>query len=273
MSLTPSLQMTLALGLGVLVQTAAHHLKLPGILLLLATGVLCGPAGFHVIDPHSFSGATLDTMIAYAVAVILFEGGLALSLPRLSEGSKAVRGLLIIGPLVTLAGAIATVSYFLGWPLKIAFLFGTLVVVTGPTVVTPLLKRMAIHDKVASILEAEGILIDAVGAVLATVGLTVALSSDHTLFDGGFVFIESLAFGTLAGGVLGWTFHQILSREWIPHDLEKVTTLCVMISLFQVCNLFIHESGVAAVIAAGAVMAHFDPKNYEDVCAFKEQLI
>ena len=171
----------------------------------------------RLIDPHSFSDSTLDTMIAYAVAVILFEGGLALSWPRLAEGSKAVRGLLTIGPLVTLAGAMATVSYFLHWPLKIAFLFGTLVVVTGPTVVTPLLKRMAIHDKVASILEAEGILIDAVGAVLATVGLTVALSSKHTLFDGGFAFIESLTFGTLVGGLLGWGLHQILKREWIPH--------------------------------------------------------
>ena len=265
-------QIALALGLGVALQSLAFHLRLPGIVLLLVGGVFFGPEGFGLLNPKDIGEELMHGLTSFAVAVILFEGGLALDFKRLRSATKVIRNLITIGALITLGGAMLTAHVIMGWSWMISFLFGTLVIVTGPTVVGPLMHRMNVKRNLSSVLEAEGVLIDAVGAIIATVGLTVALSAQADVMSGGLTFLESLLVGSLVGGGAGVLLTEMLAYNLIPHHIEKIAILCVVVLLFQVSNALMHESGIAAVIAAGAMLAHKDSKSYIELREFKEQL-
>lgn len=166
----PGLTIGLALALGMIAQALAYHLRVPGIVLLLAAGVLLGPDGAGLIHPGAL-GPALNILTGFAVAVILFEGGINLKFRRLRRAQRSIRQLILAGGAVTVAGGAAATHLIMGWPWKTALLFGTLVMVTGPTVINPLLKRLKVRRSVATVLEAEGVLIDAVGAVVAVVAL------------------------------------------------------------------------------------------------------
>src|SRR5680860_178546 len=142
---------------------------------LLLVGTLLGPDVANVVRPDTLGGA-LDILVGLSVAVILFEGGLNLSLSRLRREARAIRLLITVGAAVTAAGAAVAGAWFMDWPWPIAITFGTLVVVTGPTVITPLLRRVRVKKNVSTILEAEGVLIDPIGAILAVVALELALT-------------------------------------------------------------------------------------------------
>jgi NhaP-type Na+/H+ or K+/H+ antiporter len=266
------LQLSIALSLAVIIQIVAHHIKIPSIIMLLITGVVCGPECLAILDPHKLGQPLIHGMISFAVAIILFEGGLALDIKRLRREKQVIRNLISIGALMTLCGTLLSTHYILDWKWKQSFLLSTLVVVTGPTVVTPLLKRMKVKHHIASILEAEGVLIDAVGAIIATVGLTVALSAQGSMLQGGLAFIETLAVGIILGGITGAIIHVFLGHNLIPSHIEKMSVLGLMIGLFQASNYLIHESGVAAVISAGVYLAAQKNNDYQELKEFKEQL-
>ncbi|MDH4023661.1 MAG: cation:proton antiporter, partial [Gammaproteobacteria bacterium] len=170
----PGLTIALALVAGLTAQTAAHHLRLPGIVLLLVTGALLGPDALAIIRPDEVRAA-LPHLVSFAVAVILFEGGLNLEIRRLRRASGVIQRLITIGSAVTLAGATLAAHFALGWTWLISFLFGTLVIVTGPTVVAPLVRRIRLQKDLRTILEGEGVLIDPIGAIFAVVMLDVLL--------------------------------------------------------------------------------------------------
>jgi hypothetical protein len=137
----PELTVALALAAGILAQSVSRLLRLPGIVLLLACGALLGPEALGWIEPRSL-GDGLFGIVDFGVAVILFEGGLNLEWSRLKRQEAAIRRLITRGALVTWVGAAVLASLALGWPLELAVLFGALVVVTGPTVIQPLLRDM-----------------------------------------------------------------------------------------------------------------------------------
>ena len=174
----PGLTIALAMAMGMIAQAVGHHLRVPGIVLLLAVGVFFGPDGLGVIRPEAL-GPALHILTGFAVAVILFEGGMNLKMSRLRHAQDSIRRLIVFGGLVTAAGAAAATHLIMAWPWRNAILFGTLVMVTGPTVIQPLLKRLKVKRSVATVLEAEGVLIHAVGAVVAMVALEAALSPAH----------------------------------------------------------------------------------------------
>ncbi|MFT5993458.1 MAG: NhaP-type Na+/H+ or K+/H+ antiporter, partial [Bradymonadia bacterium] len=142
---TPELTLGIALAAGMVSQSVAHHLKVPGIVILLAVGVLLGPDVLHLIDPSTL-GTGLNALVGFAVAIILFEGGLSLRLSRLRAGGPAIRQLLTVGALVTAVGGALAAKFCLLWPWRTSLLFGTLIIVTGPTVVTPLLRRLKVQQ-------------------------------------------------------------------------------------------------------------------------------
>lgn len=144
-------------------------------MLLLALGMLLGPDGANVIRPAALGGG-LPIIVGLAVAVILFEGGMCLQLGALQEQARPIRRLITIGALVTAVGGTLAAMVFMGWDLRLCILFGTLVIVTGPTVITPLLRRIRVQERVSTILEAEGIFIDAVGATVAVVTLEIVVA-------------------------------------------------------------------------------------------------
>ncbi|MBE0567258.1 MAG: cation:proton antiporter, partial [Krumholzibacteria bacterium] len=266
----PALVVALALAAGVLAQLLARHLRVPGIVVLLAVGVVLGPDALGIVTPGAL-GPALGALTGFAVAVILFDGGLNLNFRRMRGQAPVIQRLLTVGVVVTTAGAALAARLLLGWPWTPALLFGTLVIVTGPTVVTPLLRRIRVRRNVETILETEGVLIDAVGAVVAVVALEIALGDP--VAAGAISAPTRLAVGLLVGAV-GGAFIALLLR-WpraVPEGHENIFTLALALAIYQVSNAFTAESGIMAAITAGAVVGNAGARGQRELREFKEQL-
>jgi len=269
----PGLTLALAFAAGMLAQTIAHHIKIPGIILLLATGVILGPDVVNIIQPSSL-GSALTIIVGFSVAVILFEGGMNLRISRIKRERRAIQHLITIGAIVTAVGAFISVKLFLNWEWRSALLFSTLIIVTGPTVITPLLKRLKLKLSVSTILEAEGVLLDAIGAIIAAVTLEIVLSPEHLDFGKGFLYIIfRLAIGIALGIVSGFIIAKMLKyKNLIPEGLENVFTLSMIFAIYQVSNYLTHESGIVAVTIAGLVVGNHEIQGHQDLRNFKESI-
>ncbi|MDH3214660.1 MAG: cation:proton antiporter [Candidatus Krumholzibacteria bacterium] len=270
---SPALTVALALAAGIIAQSIARHLRLPGIVILLGVGALLGPDGLGVLRPSALGEAT-HILVEFAVAVILFEGGLNLEWRRLRAEGVTIRRLVWLGALVTALGGMLVVHWVLGWSWRLSILFGTLVVVTGPTVITPLLRRIKIKRNLETVLEAEGVFIDAVGAILAVVALEVALSPTGSSLAIGFVGVPSrLVFGAIFGLVGGLLIAALLRfRGVVPEGLENVFTLSLALALYQLSVTLVPETGITSVIVAGFVVGNARTPVHRELKEFKEQL-
>ena len=208
------------------------------------------------------------------VAVILFEGGMNLEIKRLRGEALAIRKLITIGALVTAVCATLLAHYLIGWDWRIAVPFGTLVVVTGPTVVTPLLRRIRVNHKLHTVLEAEAVLIDPIGAVFAVVALEVVLSHELGTAAWGLLGIPSrILFGTVMGIVGGYVMAKLIAIErFIPEGLESVFTLSMLVVLFEVTDAILPEAGIMAAPIAGMVVGNMPSRPSRELKEFKEQL-
>ena len=269
----PALTVAIALAAGMMAQSLAHHLRIPGIVLLLATGVLLGPDVSNIVQPAVLeSGLTI--MVGFAVAVILFEGGMNLRIDRIRRESRTIWLLLTLGALVSAIGGTLAAKTFLDWDWKISVLFGTLVIVTGPTVVTPLLRRIKVRHSVGTVLEAEGVFLDAIGAIVAVVALEVALSTTGESFSEGILHVVfRIGTGTLFGMVGGFTLVSLLRfRNLVPEGLENVFTLSLVFVLYFTANELQPESGLVAVTVAGLMVGNSKTVVDRELKEFKEQL-
>jgi NhaP-type Na+/H+ or K+/H+ antiporter len=269
----PTLTVAFAMAAGMVGQSLAYHIRIPGIVILLVAGVALGPDVAGIIQPASL-GPALGLLTGFAVAVILFEGGMNLKVSRLRREQRSIRQLITIGAAVTVAGGTLGSWYILEWNWQISFLFGTLVMVTGPTVINPLLRRLKVKRSVSTILEAEGVLLDAIGAVVATVALEAALSpASPNLLTWLWHIVSRLGFGGLLGLCIGYVLVILLrSRNLIPDGVENVFTLCIVLALFQGANAIVPESGIASVTTAGIVVGNFSSETQQALAKFKEEL-
>ena len=252
-----SLALGLAMFVGVLAQGLARHLRVPGIVLLLTAGVILGPDVVNLIHPETL-GTALSAFVGFAVAIILFEGGLSLNIKKLRQQAKPIRRLVSIGAVCTGIGATLTVHWCMGWDWRLSVLFGTLVIVTGPTVITPLLRRVKVRQDLEVILEAEGIFIDAVGATIAVVALEAVLAPPgDTVFASIYGIAVRMGVGTVVG-LGGGMFLAILLRwrKVVPDGLANILGLATAVALFQISNQFAEESGIVAVIVAGVLVGN-----------------
>jgi len=268
-----ALTVSLALLFGIIVHSLSQHLRIPSIVLLLGAGALLGPDILGWIKPESVN-FVMPAMIGYAVAVILFEGGMNLELKRLRRESAALRRLVTIGAVVTAIGGTFAAKVIMAWDWNIAVLFGSLVIVTGPTVITPLLRRIKLNQNLNTLLEGEGVLIDPIGAIIAIGVLEVVLhpSQQSFLFSIYSAFLR-IGIGTLLGIAGGFIIVLFLRpRNLIPEGLENVFTLAAVLALFQLSDATIPESGIAAVTIAGLVVGNFGRRVLRDLREFKEQL-
>lgn len=267
------LTLALALAAGVLGQAVARHLRLPGIVILLALGWLLGPDALGWIEPQAL-GHGLFELVELAVAIILFEGGLNLEGSRLRRSQLAIRRLVTLGALISFIGGMAAAQYLLGWPPVQAALFGSLVVVTGPTVIGPLVSELRLQPRLATVLEAEGVLIDPVGAILAVLILGLALVPDpSSLATGGLGVLAQLAFGGAAGVVGGFALAGLLRvRKLIPDGFENIFALAFVLLLFVGSNTIVPTSGILAVPIAGVVVGNLKTRVERDLKEFKDQL-
>lgn len=269
----PALTIALAAATGMIAQLVARHVRIPGIVLLLATGLLLGPDGLGAVRPGVL-GASLHSLVGFAVAVILFEGGMNLRIDRLRKEARSIRQLVTLGALVTAVGAALAAWLILPWSWEISILFGTLVMVTGPTVITPLLRRIKVKERVATVLEAEGILVDAIGAITAVVALEVVISPDRLSFaSGAWPLLSRLGSGALLGVAGGLAITALLRFERVvPEGLENALTLALVIALFQSSNALMPETGILSVIVAGIVVGNSSSRVLVELREFKEQL-
>lgn len=259
--------------LGVFAQWVAWRLKLPSILLLLLFGFVAGPVtGF--IEPDLLFGESLFPLVSIFVALILFEGGLSLKLAELRATGNVVQRLISIGALVTWFLTSAAAVYILDLDLTLSVLLGAVTLVTGPTVVIPLLRLVRPKGRVASVLKWEGILIDPVGAVLAVLVFEAIIAGRFhevpSMAAAG--ILKTFLMGTLIGGAGALAIILFLRHYLIPDFLQSPVTLMSVVGVFTASNLMQAESGLLAVTVMGIVLTNQKFVDIKHIIEFKENL-
>lgn len=273
--------------LGILAQWVAWKTKTPAILPLILIGLIVGPVSTLVSEDGTkwlepiwngeegvFPGESLFYFVSLAIAVILFEGGLTLRKSEVGNIGPVIIKLISVGVLVTFFGAGLAAHFIYGFSWQISFLFSSLIIVTGPTVISPILRNIPLKKHVSSILKWEGILIDPIGALIAV------LMYEFIRVEGGQDFTQTalIEFGKiiLFGFTFGFTFAHILvlliKRNVIPHYLLNVFNLATVLGVFVLADTFAHESGLLAVVVMGMVMGNKDLPNIKELLYFKESL-
>ncbi|MEO0948593.1 MAG: cation:proton antiporter [Cyanobacteria bacterium J06641_5] len=269
-----TLQIVIAVCAGISAQVLGESLKLPGIVFLLLFGILLGSDVSGVLHPSEL-GVGLEAIVALSVAVILFEGGLNLELRDLGRVSSSLQRLVTLGTLIVLLGG-GMAAHWLGefpWPL--AFLYASLVVVTGPTVVGPLLKQVNVDRQVATLLEGEGVLIDPVGAILAVVVLDTILNSNAGAIAEvlqGLLLRSAVgaAIGVGGGALLGLLLKRVIS--FLSEDLKNLVVLAGVWGIFGLSQTIRSESGLMAMVVAGIVLRALSIPQERLLLRFKGQL-
>ncbi|MGL5047875.1 MAG: cation:proton antiporter [Shewanella sp.] len=257
--------------LSLLCQWLGWKLRLPAILPLLLCGLTLGP-GLGLLNPDAIFGDLLFPIISLGVAVILFEGALTLNFKEIKDHGRMVTHLVTIGTVITWACISTATFYLLDFSWEIALLFGALVVVTGPTVIVPMLRSIRPKSQLASILRWEGIVIDPIGALLAVLVfeyITVAGNpTAHVLYALGSMLSLGLGLGAGAGYLTG----QILRRNLLPHYLRNTAVLTLMLGVFVGSNLLQEESGLLTVTVMGIWLANMRGVDIAAILEFKETL-
>jgi NhaP-type Na+/H+ or K+/H+ antiporter len=260
-------------GLGVAAQWLAWRLKLPAIVLLAAAGLMVGP-GLGLIDPGEAFGDYFRPVVSLCVAIILFEGGLSLQLRELKVAAVGVRRLVYFGaPLAWVFSSLC--AHYVGgltWP--VSLVFGAIMVVTGPTVIVPLLRQAALNRRTASYLKWEGILNDPIGALLAV------LVFQFFIFQGegsgwgevaqglGFAIASSLVLGLLGGWLIGSAFREGL----VPEYLKSPVLLGLVLVVYALSDLIQKEAGLLTVTIMGIVVGNMNLPGIGDMKRFKEYI-
>jgi NhaP-type Na+/H+ or K+/H+ antiporter len=251
-------------------QTVAARLSIPSIVILLVTGVAAGPDGAGLLNPAVFGAARSD-LVALAVTVILFEGGLALRLEDLRQQQRSLTLLLTAGGLVSMIVGATAAHHLLDIPWTLAVLYGALVIVTGPTVVTPLLSRLTLDRPVRELLISEGVLIDPIGATVAIVAADYVVGSSHMWQAGWLVFLR-LGVGGVLGAGAGVALAAVLRRGWIPDDLRNPVVLGAVLLMAALASRLSSEAGLMAAVVQGVVMANAGLRELGRLRQFKEEL-
>ena len=271
------------LVLSVAAQWLAWKIKVPAILPLIIIGLLLGPFstlfienGEKLLDGDQiFSGDLLFSFVAISVGVILFEGGLTLKLKEIRHQVGVVRNLLIIGPIVTLLLGGLAAHYLIGLNYRLAFLFGALIIVSGPTVVIPILRNVRPNEKINNVLKWEGILIDPIGAVIAVLVYEFIQNASFHNEDTFEVFKEffiTIASGIFVGGLAGLFLKWALEKNRIPGYLKNVFALGLVIFAFTFAELLQHEAGLMAATFMGILLANIQVEDLKKILSFKEDV-
>lgn len=272
----PLLGLAFIVTLGTAAQWLAWRLKVPSILLLLVSGFIAGPLT-GLLNPDALLGDLLFPVVSLSVSLILFEGALGLNFAEIRDVRMPVRRLISIGALVTWVLAALAAYYILGLSGHMATLLGALVIVSGPTVVGPLLKHVRPVSRPNSVLKWEGILIDPIGVIVAVLVFEAILAGDlggltEPNVESLMVFIETLLAGTIIGAVAALAIIVPLRRYWIPDALQNTVILSIVVAAFAVANNMRHESGLLAVVVMGVVIANQRWVPIRHIVEFKENL-
>ena len=275
--------------LGILAQWFAWKLKIPAILPLLLIGLLVGPISAEFLSSNGtkwiepiwngeeglFAGKNLYYFISLSISIILFEGGLTLKFKEIKNvGPLVITKLITLGSLVTFFGAAVGAHFIFSLSWEMSFLFSSLIIVTGPTVITPILRNIPLRKDISAILKWEGILIDPIGALVAVLVfefISVGAGQEYTktaLVEFGKIVLFGSTFGFTFAHALNFT----INKKWIPHYLLNVVSLASVLGVFILSDTFAHESGLLAVVIMGMVLGNSKSSYLKDLLYFKESL-
>lgn len=259
--------------IGIVAQWVAWRLRLPSILVLLLAGFIAGPVtGF--LHPDELLGDLLSPVVSISVGIILFEGGLSLKLPELSEIGTVVRRFITVGVLVTWVLATGAAYVLLQLDFSLSILLGAILTVTGPTVILPLLRDIRATGRVQAILRWEGILIDPVGVMLAVLVFEVIVVSDLQQATAQVItgLLLTLGVGAILGVGLALLLTAFMRRYWIPDYLQNAVVVMVVVAGFVISDLIQPEAGLLTVTVMGIVMANQKVTPVRHIVEFKENL-
>ena len=273
--------------LGIIAQWFAWRLKLPAILPLILIGLLVGPIatlytddGSKLIEPvwngekGLFPGEGLYYFLSLAISIILFEGGLTLKRSEVKNVGPVITKLITVGTIVTFFAGGFTAHFLFDLSWKISFLFSALIIVTGPTVITPILRNIPLKKDISAVLKWEGILIDPIGALVAVLVfefISVGEGQAYTktaLID----FGKIILFGSTFGFAFAHALAFVIRKKYVPHYLLNVVSLSVVLLVYVESDIMAHESGLLAVVVMGMVMGNMDLPNLKELLYFKESL-
>ena len=269
-----SLIMVGIVALGVGAQWLAWRTKLPAIVLLATAGLIVGVSALGWVNPSDTFKELLRPMVSLCVAIILFEGGLNLHIHELREAAAGVKRLVYVGAPVAFISCSLS-GHFIGglsWP--VSLVFGAILVVTGPTVIMPLLRQAGLNRRTASYLKWEGIVNDPIGALLAVLVFQFFVyvgegSGWNTILIG---LGLALASGIFLGGLGGWLTGQAFLRGYVPEFLKSPVMLTLVLVVFVVSNAIQHEAGLLAVTIMGMVIGNMHIPGLQDMKRFKEYI-
>ncbi len=256
---------------GVWLMILAQRLHVSAIVMLLLGGILLGPECIGLVHPDAL-GAGLNTIVSLAVALILFEGGLTLDIKGFRPVAREIAGVLTLGVLLTWMGGTLALRVIFGFEWAFCLLAASLVIVTGPTVVGPLLHRIRVRKNLHHILHWEGVLIDPIGVFIALLCFEYYISAGgspgQVLADFALRFAVGVVFGLAFGNLL----HLVLVREWVGKGHLNIFVLVAAMVCFTVSDLVIGESGLLSVTIAGLVLGYRQAPQLHHVVAYKEEL-
>ncbi len=254
-------------------QWLAWAVKLPAIIFLLITGIVAGPVTGW-LQPGLLFGELLFPVVSMLVAVILFEGSLTLRFEEIRGLQTVVQRMVSGGVLITWSVISLATWWLVGVEWPVALLFGSLTVVTGPTVIVPMLRTVRPNATIASILRWEGIVIDPVGALLAVLVFEFIVSGQggealsHTLW----MFAKVMGVGTLIGLCSGQLLGLLLRHHLLPEYLHNLAALASLIGAFTLANTLADEAGLLAVTLMGLRLANMQGVDVHEILDFKESL-
>lgn len=274
--------------LGIIAQWFAWKFKIPAILPLILVGLLVGPVaaeflsedGTKWIEPiwngkeGLFPGESLFYFVSLAISIILFEGGLTLKFSEIKNVGPVITKLITLGAVVTFFGGAISAHYIFNLNWEISFLFSALIIVTGPTVITPILRNIPLKKDVSTVLKWEGILIDPIGALVAVLVFEfISVEAGGEFTKTAFIeFGKIVLFGFSFGFTFAHALNFAINKNWIPHYLLNVFSLASVLGVFVLSDSFAHESGLLAVVIMGMVLGNFNSRYLKELLYFKESL-
>ena len=273
MTLSIAVSIALIALVAITCQWIAWLAKLPAILFLLAAGIILGPVS-GVLEPDKLFGDLLFPLVSYSVAIILFEGSLTLNFSEIRSQRHVVQKLVTIGAALTCIIITFASKWIFGLSWQVALLFGAITIVTGPTVIAPLLRTVRPNTQIGNVLRWEGIVIDPLGALLAVVvyQFIIVQGSGNELTQTLLAFVEIIAAGSLLGIFGGFVLAQVLRRHMLPEYLHNLATLSLLFVIFAISNELAHESGLLAVTVMGMWLANTRDVKILHIFNFKENL-
>nr|WP_279294716.1 cation:proton antiporter [Haloarcula hispanica] len=263
----------MVVSLGVAAQLVADWLQIPSVAFLLVAGVFVGPQALDLVDPAIFGQAGLQAIVGLSVGIIVFEGAFHLTVERVREASREALGLVTIGAFVSLVGTAVAVKVVFGTTWPVAVLVGSLLIATGPTVITPIMQVVPVRDRVAAALETEGIINDVTAAILAVATFEFVIASQSSPVVVVEAFVARLVVGHIVGIAVGGGIALLLQRWHLSADNAmqnaRAVVLTAALLAYALGSIWLSEAGIAAAAVAGIVLGNADLPHEEEIAEFK----